>query len=74
MKNTFLKTTVGTFLALLMLFGCTQFFVSGQESEPRDSVEKQTERSQRNIVGVWRTAVTRVIVKRACRSRLLLEV
>ena len=58
MKNTFLKTTVGTFLALLMLFGCTQFFVSGQESEPRDSVEKQTERSQRNIVGVFRTRVT----------------
>ncbi len=58
MKNKFLKTTVGTFLALLMLFGCTQFFVSGQESETSDSLEKQTERSQRNIVGAWRTAIT----------------
>ena len=58
MKNTFLKTTVGTFLALAMLFGCTQFFVSGQESETSDSLEEQTERSQQNIVGVWRTVVT----------------
>ena len=58
MKNRFMQIIVGTFLALLMLFGCTQFFVSGQESEPSDSVEKQTERSQRNIVGVWRTVVT----------------
>ncbi len=58
MKNKFLQTTVGTFLALLMLFGCTQFFVSGQESETGDSLEEQTERSQRNIVGAWRTAVT----------------
>jgi len=66
MKNTFLKTTVGTFLALLMLFGCTQFFVSGQESETSDSLEERTERSQRNIVGVWRTVVT----SRSCQTGL----
>ena len=66
MKNTFLKTTVGTFLALLMLFGCTQFFVSGQESETSDSLEEQTEGSQRNIVGAWRTAVT----PRSCQTGL----
>ena len=66
MKNKFLQTTVGTFLALLMLFGCTQFFVSGQESETSDSLEEQTERSQRNIVGVWRTVVT----SRNCQTGL----
>ncbi len=66
MKNTFLKTTVGTFLALLMLFGCTQFFVSGQETETSDSLEEQTERSQRNIVGAWRTVVT----PRSCQTGL----
>ena len=60
MKNTFLKTTVGKFLALLMLFGCTQFFVSGQESEQGDLQEEQTELSGRNIVGAWRTAITLV--------------
>ncbi len=66
MKNTFLKTTVGTFLALLMLFGATQIFVSGQESEQGDLQEEQTERSQRNIVGAWRTAVT----LRSCQTGL----
>jgi len=66
MKNKFLKTTVGTFLALLMLFGCTQFFVSGQESETGGSREEQTERSQRNIVGAWRTVVT----QRNCQTGL----
>ena len=58
MKNTFLKTTVGKFLALLMLFGCTQVFVSGQESEQGDLQEEQTELSQRNIDGVWQMTVT----------------
>ena len=58
MKNTFLKTTVGKFLALLMLFGCTQVFVSGQESEQGDLQEEQTERSRQGIVGAWRTAIT----------------
>ena len=66
MKNTFLKTTVGTFLALLMLFGAAQIFVSGQESETSDSLEERTERSQRNIVGAWRTAVT----QRNCQTGL----
>ena len=58
MKNTFLKTTVGTFLTLLMLFGCTQIFVSGQESETGNSPEEQIERARPSIVGAWRTAVT----------------
>jgi len=60
MKNKFLKTTVGTFLALLMLFGCTQFFVSGQESEQGDLQEEQAERSRQGIVGAWRTAITQL--------------
>jgi hypothetical protein len=58
MKNTFLKTTVGTFLALVMLFAGTQIFVSGQESETGDSPEEQTERIGQGIEGAWRTAVT----------------
>ena len=60
MKNTFLKTTVGTFLALLMLFGAAQIFVSGQESEQGDLQEEQAERSRQDIVGAWRTAITLV--------------
>ncbi len=58
MKNKFMQTTVGTFLALLMLFGCTQFFVSGQESETGNSPEEQIEGARQSIVGAWRTAVT----------------
>ena len=58
MKNKFMQIIGGTFMALLMLFGAAQIFVSGQESETSDSLEDQTERSQRNIVGAWRTAVT----------------
>ncbi len=58
MKSKFMQTTVGTFLALLMLFGVTQIFVSGQESEPGDVPEEQTERLRDGIVGAWRTAVT----------------
>ena len=46
MKNTFLKTTVGTFLALLMLFGGTQL-VSAQDGEGQDSLE-----------GVWQVTTT----------------
>ncbi len=46
MKNTFLKTTVGTFLALLMLFGGTQL-VSAQDGEGQDRLE-----------GVWRVRTT----------------
>ena len=58
MKNTFLKTTIGTFLALLMLFGAAQIFVSGQESEQGDLQEEQAERARPSIEGAWRTAVT----------------
>ena len=46
MKNTFLKTTVGTFLALLMLFGGTQL-VSAQDGEGQERLE-----------GVWRVTTT----------------
>jgi len=58
MKSKFMQTTIGTFLALLMLFGVTQIFVSGQESETSDLQEKQAERSRDGLVGAWRTAVT----------------
>ena len=64
MKSKFMQTAIGTLLGLLMLFGCTQFFVLGQESETGDSREERTERSQRNIVGVWRTVVT----SRSCQT------
>jgi len=52
MKSKFLQTTVGTFLALIMLFGVTQIFVSGQESEKGDLQEEQSERSWQSIEGV----------------------
>ncbi|MEJ7699708.1 MAG: hypothetical protein WKF71_08715 [Pyrinomonadaceae bacterium] len=58
MKSKFMQTTIGTFLALLMLFGVTQIFVSGQESETGNSPEEQAERSRDILVGAWRTAVT----------------
>ena len=48
MKNTFLKSIVGTTLALLMLVVGTQILVSGQNSE----------KQERTIEGVWRTVVT----------------
>ena len=48
MKNIFLKSIVGTGLALLMLVVGTQSFVSGQISE----------KQERTIEGVWRTVVT----------------
>ncbi len=57
MKSKFMQTIGGTFLALLMLFGFTQISVSGQESEPGDVPEEQTERLRDGIVGAWRTAV-----------------
>ncbi len=47
MKNTFLKTTVGTFLALLMLFGGTQL-VSAQDGEGQED----------SLEGVWRVTIT----------------
>lgn len=58
MKSKFMQTTVGTFLALVMLFGAAQIFVSGQESENGDVQEEQDKRYTRSIEGVWRTAVT----------------
>lgn len=49
MKNKFTQTTVGTFLALVMLIGGAQIFVSAQ----RDFVPQE-----RSIVGVFQTTVT----------------
>ena len=52
-----MQTTVGTFLALLMLFGSTQLLVSGQESESVGFPEPFG-RSRQSIEGVWQTIVT----------------
>ena len=49
MKNTFLKSIVGTVLALLMLVGGMQISVLGQEDEG----------PERSLEGVWVTQVTR---------------
>lgn len=48
MKNKFTQSIVGTALAILILFGATQIFVSGQSNGTRE----------RTIQGVWRTVVT----------------
>ncbi len=61
-----MQTTVGTFLALLMLFGAAQIFVSGQESELGDFREEKAERFRDSIVGAWRTALT----QRNCQTGL----
>ena len=66
MKSKFMQTIGGTFLALLMLFGFTQFFVSGQESETGNSPEEQIEHARPSIKGAWRTAVT----QRNCQTGL----
>ncbi len=58
MKSKLMQTIGRTFLALLMLFGVTQIFVSGQASEKGDLQEEQSERARQSIEGVWRTAVT----------------
>ena len=52
-----MQTTVGTFLALLMLFGASQIFVSGQEKEI-NSLEPPFVNSAQSIEGVWQTTVT----------------
>jgi hypothetical protein len=57
MNNKFMQTTAGTVLALLMLFGASQIFVSGQEKESVGSPES-SERPQGSIEGVWQTTVT----------------
>ncbi len=66
MKSKFMQTIGGTFLALAMLFGVTQIFVSGQESEKGASSAEQTEHIRQGIVGAWRTAVT----QRNCQTGL----
>jgi hypothetical protein len=57
MKNKLMTTIAGTFLALLMIFGAAQIYVSGQEKE-NDSDQKTSERSRNSIEGVWETVVT----------------
>lgn len=52
-----MQTIAGTFLALLMLFGATQIFVSGQE-KVNSSLEPPLVSSARTIEGVWQTTVT----------------
>ena len=52
-----MQTTAGTFLALLMLFGATQIFVSGQENETV-GFPVSSGRSGNSIEGVWQTTVT----------------
>jgi len=66
MKSKLMQTIGRTFLALLMLFGVTQIFVSGQASEKGDLQEEQSERARQSIEGVWRTAVT----QRNCQTGL----
>lgn len=52
-----MTTIAGTFLALLMIFGAAQIYVSGQEKE-NDSDQKTSENSRKSIEGVWETVVT----------------
>ena len=54
-----MQTTAGTFLALMMLFGATQIFVSGQKNDSNDSDTLMSRSNNaRSIEGVWQTTVT----------------
>ena len=57
MKNKFMQRIAGTLLVLLIVFGATQIFVSGQEKES-DSPERSFGNSKLGIQGVWQTTVT----------------
>ncbi|HVE59508.1 MAG TPA: hypothetical protein VNB22_22045 [Pyrinomonadaceae bacterium] len=57
MKNKFMQTIAGTILALLMIFGAAQLYVSGQEKE-NNSDPKTSENSRHSLVGAWETVVT----------------
>ena len=63
-----MQTVVGTFLGLLMLFGCTQVFVSGQDNGNTDS-RILSEGFGRSIEGVWQTTVS----QRNCQTGAILR-
>lgn len=66
MKTTFLKSIVGTVLALLMLVGGTYISASGQISGQFDGGEERNDR--RSLVGAWRVVLT----PRNCTTRAAL--
>lgn len=51
MRNRLVQTIAGTFVGLLMLVGCSQLLVSGQD-------EIKTANNRRSLEGTWRTVVT----------------
>ena len=55
-----MQTTAGTFLALLMLFGAAQIFVSGQTDDRNNSktLFPLPTHARESIEGVWQTTVT----------------
>lgn len=57
MKNKFMQTTAGTFLALLVLLGTSQIFVCGQEKVNGEGFGIFGN-SKPTIEGVWQTTVT----------------
>lgn len=60
MKKTFLKSIVGTVLALLVIVGGGQICALGQDDEKSDQIAASREPNhRRNIVGVWVTQLTR---------------
>lgn len=54
-----MQTIGGTFLGLLLLFGCTQVFVSGQDSQ-KSEARLSKEGFGPGIEGVWLTTVTQL--------------
>ena len=57
MKSKLMQIAAGTCLALLVIFGTPQLFVSGQDQENADSKETSVN-SRQSIEGVWKTTVT----------------
>jgi hypothetical protein len=60
MKNKLLQTTVGTAIALMMLFAASHIFVSGQEGAMGGVEDRfySPENPRQAIEGVWQTTVT----------------
>jgi len=57
MKNKHTQLVAGTLLALMMVLGMTQIFVSGKQKES-DAAAPPAADPSRGLEGVWRTTVT----------------
>ena len=69
MKNKLTQRGAGTLLALAMLLGMTQIFVSGKQKEG-DTAAPPAAKSSKGLEGVWRTTVT----QRNCQTGAVIKI